>query len=57
MERRIDHVLSQALAKEGHDREVFVSGPHVQIDATTAFAPDVVVSCAGCRADCSCQSR
>jgi Uma2 family endonuclease len=26
--------------------EVFVSGPKVQIDAETAFEPDVVVSCA-----------
>ena len=26
--------------------EVFVSGPKVQIDAATAFEPDVVVSCA-----------
>ena len=38
--------MSDALAKGGHDCEVFVSGPMVQIDATTAFEPDVVVSCA-----------
>jgi Uma2 family endonuclease len=46
IKRRIDHALSDALAKSGHDCEVFVSGPMVQIDATTAFEPDVVVSCA-----------
>jgi Uma2 family endonuclease len=46
IKRRIDHALSDALAKAGHDCEVFVSGPMVQIDATTAFEPDVVVSCA-----------
>jgi Uma2 family endonuclease len=46
IKRRIDHALSDALAKGGHDCEVFVSGPMVQIDATTAFEPDVVVSCA-----------
>ena len=46
IKRRIDHALSAALAKEGHDCEVFVSGPKVQIDASTAFEPDVVVSCA-----------
>ena len=34
------------LAKAGHACEVFVSGPKVQIDAATAFEPDVVVSCA-----------
>jgi Uma2 family endonuclease len=45
IKRRIDHALSDALAKGGHDCEVFVSGPMVQIDATTAFEPDVVVSC------------
>ena len=44
--RGIDHALSDALAKGGHDCEVFVSGPMVQIDAATAFEPDVVVSCA-----------
>jgi Uma2 family endonuclease len=46
IKRRIDHVLSEGLAKGGHDCEVFVSGPKVQIDANTAFEPDVVVSCA-----------
>jgi Uma2 family endonuclease len=46
IKRRIDHLLSEALAKEGHGCEVFVSGPKVQIDATSAFEPDVVVSCA-----------
>jgi Uma2 family endonuclease len=46
IKRRIDHVLSEGLAKEGHDCEVFVSGPKVQIDANTAFEPDVVVTCA-----------
>ena len=46
IKRRIDHVLTKALAKGGHDCEVFVSGPKVQIDANTAFEPDVVVSCA-----------
>jgi Uma2 family endonuclease len=46
IKRRIDHALSDALAKGGHDCEVFVSGPMVQIDATTAFEPDVAVSCA-----------
>jgi Uma2 family endonuclease len=45
IKRRIDHALTDALAKGGHDCEVFVSGPMVQIDATTAFEPDVVVSC------------
>jgi len=43
--RRIDHALTEALAKGGHGCEVFVSGPMVQIDADTAFEPDVVVSC------------
>ena len=37
---------SAALAEGGHACEVFVSGPKVQIDAETAFEPDVVVSCA-----------
>ena len=46
IKRRIDHALGAALAKGGHDCEVFVSGPKVQIDADTAFEPDVVVSCA-----------
>jgi Uma2 family endonuclease len=46
IKRRIDHLLSEALAKEGHDCEVFVSGPKVQIDATSPFEPDIVVSCA-----------
>jgi Uma2 family endonuclease len=46
IKRRIDHALSEALAKEDHECEVFVSGPKVQIDASTAFEPDVVVSCA-----------
>jgi hypothetical protein len=45
IKRRIDHALSEGLAKGGHDREVFVSGPKVQIDANTAFEPDLVVSC------------
>jgi Uma2 family endonuclease len=45
IKRRIDHVLTEALAKGGHPCEVFVSGPKVQIDADTAFEPDVVVSC------------
>jgi Uma2 family endonuclease len=45
IKRRIDHVLSEGLAKGSHDCEVFVSGPKVQIDADTAFEPDVVVSC------------
>ena len=46
IKQRIDHVLSEGLAKEGLECEVFVSGPKVQIDANTAFEPDVVVSCA-----------
>lgn len=46
VKRRIDHALGAALAKGGHDCEVFVSGPKVEIDAHTAFEPDVVVSCA-----------
>jgi Uma2 family endonuclease len=46
IKRRIDHVLTEALAKGGHDCEVFVSGPKVQTDANTAFEPDVVVTCA-----------
>jgi Uma2 family endonuclease len=46
IKRRIDHALSEALANGGHESEVFVSGPMVQIDAATAFEPDVVVSCA-----------
>jgi Uma2 family endonuclease len=46
IKRRIDHALGAALAKGGHGCEVFVSGPKVQIDAATAFEPDVVVSCA-----------
>jgi Uma2 family endonuclease len=45
IKRRIDHALTEALAKGGHHCEVFVSGPKVQIDADTAFEPDVVVSC------------
>jgi Uma2 family endonuclease len=45
VKRRIDHALTQALAKGGHRCEVFVSGPKVRIDADTAFEPDVVVSC------------
>lgn len=45
IKRRIDHALTEALAKGGHDCEVFVSGPKVQISADTAFEPDVVVSC------------
>ena len=46
IKRRIDHALGAALAKDGHACEVFVSGPKVQIDAETAFEPDVVMSCA-----------
>jgi Uma2 family endonuclease len=46
IKRRIDHALTAALAEAGHDCEVFVSGPKVQIDAETAFEPDVVVTCA-----------
>jgi Uma2 family endonuclease len=46
IKRRIDHALGEALAKGGHDCEVFVSGPKVPIDTNTAFEPDVVVSCA-----------
>ena len=46
IKRRIDHAFSAALAERGHACEVFVSGPKVQIDAATAFEPDVVVSCA-----------
>lgn len=45
IKRRIDHALTEALAKGGHDCEVFVSGPKVQISADTAFEPDVLVSC------------
>jgi Uma2 family endonuclease len=45
IKRRIDHALTAALAKGDHRCEVFVSGPKVQIDADTAFEPDVVVSC------------
>ena len=45
IKRRIDHALSQALADAGHACEVFVSGPKVQIDAESAFEPDVVVTC------------
>ena len=33
IKRRIDHALTAALAEGGHDCEVFVSGPKVQIDA------------------------
>jgi Uma2 family endonuclease len=46
IKRRIDHALTRALAQGGHDCEVFVSGPKVQVDADTAFEPDVVVTCA-----------
>jgi Uma2 family endonuclease len=46
VKRRIDHALGAALAQGGHACEVFVSGPKVQIDAGSAFEPDVVVSCA-----------
>ncbi len=46
IKRRIDHALGAALAQGGHDCEVFVSDPKVQIDAGSAFEPDVVVSCA-----------
>lgn len=46
IKRRIDHALGATLAKGVHACEVFVSGPKVQIDAATAFEPDVVVSCA-----------
>src|SRR5918994_2541870 len=46
IKRRIDHALSAALALAGHACEVFVSGPKVQIDAESAFEPDVVVTCA-----------
>jgi Uma2 family endonuclease len=46
IKRRIDHALGEALAQGGHGCEVFVSGPKVQIDADTAFEPDVVVTCA-----------
>jgi Uma2 family endonuclease len=45
IKRRIDHMLTDALARQGRDCEVFVSGPKVQIDAQTAFEPDVVVTC------------
>jgi Uma2 family endonuclease len=45
IKRRIDHVLTEALARERRDCEVFVSGPKVQIDSQTAFEPDVVVTC------------
>jgi Uma2 family endonuclease len=45
IKRRIDHALTEALVKGNHRCEVFVSGPKVQIDADTAFEPDVVVSC------------
>jgi Uma2 family endonuclease len=45
IKRRIDHALTEALAKGDHRCEVFVSGPKVRIDADTAFEPDVVVSC------------
>lgn len=46
IKRRLDHVLSEGLAKQDLECEVFVSGPKVQIDANTAFEPDVVVTCA-----------
>jgi Uma2 family endonuclease len=46
IKRRIDHTLSEALARAGHACEVFVSGPKVQIDAESAFEPDVAVTCA-----------
>jgi Uma2 family endonuclease len=46
IKRRIDHALSQVLAQPGHGCEVFVSGPKVQVDAESAFEPDVVVTCA-----------
>ena len=36
--------MTKALAEAGHNCEVFVSGPKVQIDANTAFEPDVVVT-------------
>ena len=45
VKRRIDHALTEALAKGAHACEVFVSGPKVQIGADTAFEPDVMVSC------------
>jgi Uma2 family endonuclease len=46
IKRRIDHTLTAALAAGGHACELFVSGPKVQVDAATAFEPDVVVTCA-----------
>ena len=46
IKRRIDHVLSEGLAKQGRECELFVSGPKVESDANTAFEPDVVVTCA-----------
>jgi Uma2 family endonuclease len=46
IKRRIDHALGAALANRRHDCEMFVSGPKVRIDPTTAFEPDVAVSCA-----------
>jgi Uma2 family endonuclease len=45
LKRRIDHTLTDALAGQGLDCEVFVSGPKVQVDPQTAFEPDVVVTC------------
>jgi Uma2 family endonuclease len=45
LKRRIDHALTDALAGQGLDCEVFVSGPKVQVDPQTAFEPDVVVTC------------
>jgi Uma2 family endonuclease len=45
IKRRIDHALTAGLARGGHECEVFVSGPKVQVGDDTAFEPDVVVSC------------
>jgi Uma2 family endonuclease len=45
LNRRIDQALTDALAGQGLDCEVFVSGPKVQVDPQTAFEPGVVVTC------------
>jgi Uma2 family endonuclease len=45
LNRRIDQALTDALAGQGLDCEVFGSGPKVQVDPQTAFEPGVVVTC------------
>ena len=45
IKRRIDHALTASLRARQLPCEVFVSGPKVEIDAYTAFEPDVMVTC------------